>query len=210
LVRVATAQAEKIFWLCAVCEVIFREPEQYYPAEAAKRYYELHDNSMENLGYRAFLAPTLNWVREHVPPGARGLDFGCGPTPVLAKLLTEQGYKMRHYDPIFQPDQGVCEGLFDFITCTEVIEHMASPIEELRLLLEKIGPHGQLMIRTSFHRGPQHFWNWHYQRDPTHICFFNARTFEYLLQALKTSGPAGFMTLDLSLAEHAIFARVAP
>jgi len=42
--------------------------------------------------YRRFLARLAEPLIAHLPKGARGLDFGCGPGPTLSLMLREAGF----------------------------------------------------------------------------------------------------------------------
>ena len=71
---------------------------------------------------------------------ARGLDFGCGPAPALAAMLEEGGCVMNLYDPFYRPDRGSLGQSYQFITATEVVEHLHRPGEELAALWEALEP----------------------------------------------------------------------
>ena len=66
-------------------------------------------------------------LRPRLPEGARGLDYGAGPGPALAAMIEEDGYSAALYDPLFHPDEAVLSDSYDFITCTETVEHFATP-----------------------------------------------------------------------------------
>ncbi|MEI4850515.1 class I SAM-dependent methyltransferase, partial [Klebsiella pneumoniae] len=83
-------------------------------------------------------------------PGARGLDFGCGPGPALATMLREAGMDMALFDPFFYPQASVLERQYDFITCTEVVEHLHRPAEVFRQLDRLLAPGGWLGVMTCF------------------------------------------------------------
>ena len=60
---------------------------------------------------------------------ARILDYGSG-TGAFSRLMREAGFgRIEDYDPFSSPARP--EGRFDIISCFEVIEHTASPIETL-------------------------------------------------------------------------------
>ncbi len=69
-----------------------------------KTRYELHQNSLRDAGYRAFLArltATLTMCLGNPP--LNGLDFGCGPGPVLPLMMEEMGYCMEKYYTFSSP-----------------------------------------------------------------------------------------------------------
>lgn len=106
------------------------------------------------------------------------LDFGCGPGPVLADLLAEDGFSVDIYDPYFFPEKPYIEKKYDLITSTEVFEHLQSPFTEITKLLNHLKTGGYLAIMTSFHPGSDKFKDWWYKWDPTHITFYNVNTFK--------------------------------
>jgi 2-polyprenyl-3-methyl-5-hydroxy-6-metoxy-1,4-benzoquinol methylase len=118
--------------------------------------------------------------------GSEILEFGCGPGPVLAKLLENEGAKVTKYDKFFFDDESYKEKKYDFITSTEVFEHLQHPKESLAELAELLKPGGMIAIMTNFHlNDTDRFLKWWYRRDPTHISFFNKRVFEVLTKKLN-------------------------
>ena len=82
-------------------------PARFYLDRGAERAeYDLHQNEPGDAGYRAFLSRLLEPLTERLEPGARGLDFGCGPGPALAEMLREAGFDVSLYDSFYLPDQG--------------------------------------------------------------------------------------------------------
>ena len=68
-------------------------------------------------------------------------------------------------------------GPFDFITSTEVIEHVADPGKFLRELNELLRPGGFLALMTQFKpSGDREFFQWWYRQDLTHISFFSEKS----------------------------------
>lgn len=147
-----------------------------------RRIYELHENTEDDPGYRRFLSKLADPLLKRVDGGSTGLDFGCGPGPVLAGMLVEAGMTMRLFDPFFQPDPSVLEEQYDFITCTEVVEHLHAPAEVFRTLDTLLKPGGWLGIMTCFQTDDDRFANWHYRRDPTHVVFYREQTFRVLAE----------------------------
>lgn len=151
------------------------------PAAATERAeYELHRNDPQDAGYRAFLSRTLDEVRARFRPPARGLDFGCGPGPALVAMAREAGFTMDAYDPLFAPDAAVFSRRYDFITCTEVAEHLFEPRAELDRLWSLLAPGGALVIQTGRVLDDTRFAHWNYRRDPTHVVFFSDSSFGWL------------------------------
>ena len=111
----------------------------------------------------------------------RALDFGCGATSLLAKMMTEEGIECDFYDPIYHPKTTYQDNNYDLIVSVEVFEHLHHPKEVFGHLFSLLNEGGYLAIQTQFHYDDiEQFLNWHYRLDPTHIVFFSPETFRYL------------------------------
>ena len=166
---------------CAGCGLIHVSPEARLDAAAERSRYALHRNHPGDDGYRRFLSRLADPLLAVVPVGAVGLDFGCGPGPVLAEMLRAAGRPTAIYDPFFAPDEAVWTRTYDFITASEVFEHLFDPAAELNRLFAALKPGGVLAVMTSFvPASPEAFANWHYLLDETHVCFYDRRVFEYI------------------------------
>lgn len=163
--------------------------------EAAQ--YRLYRNDVNDPGYRRFVAKLIKPLARALAPGARGLDYGCGPGPVGAAMLREQGFAITEYDPLFAPDPAALAGTYDFVFCSEVLEHFHLASRELDVLDSLVRPGGLLAVMTSFERPDQDFATWHYRRDPTHVVFYRQATFECLARdrGWSVSFPAADVTL---------------
>ena len=69
---------------------------------------------------------------------------------------------------------------YDFITTTEVVEHLHYPRRELDRLWDILKPGGSLGVMTKLVRDRAAFATWHYISEPTHVCFFSRSTFQWL------------------------------
>lgn len=173
---------DRDYFRCPHCQLTFLHPLQMPDLATEKAQYDLHENNPDDPGYRAFLRRVANPLVERLAPGSFGLDFGCGPGPALAAMLGERGFVMEIYDPIYFQDESVLENRYDFITCTEVVEHFHHPTQDLARMLSLLKPGGWLAIMTSWLTDDIDFARWHYPRDPTHVCFFRPETFTWLAQ----------------------------
>ncbi|GLP95417.1 class I SAM-dependent methyltransferase [Paraferrimonas sedimenticola] len=165
---------------CQQCQLVFADPSSLLPPTAEKQIYQQHENSPEDSGYRKFLSRLALPLIERLPLQQQGLDFGCGPGPTLSLMLEESNHTMANYDPYFAPDRSVLRHQYDFITCTEAIEHFYRPGREWQLLCSLVKDNGWLAFMTKMVKSPQAFANWHYKNDPTHVSFFSRETFEFL------------------------------
>jgi SAM-dependent methyltransferase len=166
------------YWHCAACGLIFLDADGLPDAAAERAYYLTHDNRVDDPRYRAFLARLADPLCRLLAPGAAGLDFGCGPGPALAAMLAERGHPTAVYDPFFAPDPSPLDRHHDFVTCTEVVEHLHRPDETFALLASLLAPGGRLAVMTETHPGAHAFADWYYHRAPTHVAFYARPTFD--------------------------------
>lgn len=171
------------YWCCDSCAATFLDPGRLPAAEDERAHYRLHRNEPDDEGYRQFLMRLATPLLERLPPAQYGLDYGCGPGPVLAGLLREAGHTMALYDPFFHDDATVLDRRYDFITCTEVAEHFHDPAVEFARLGRLLSPGGWLAVMTAFLNDDTDFAAWHYRRDPTHVVFYREQTFRWLAQS---------------------------
>ncbi|WP_206045406.1 class I SAM-dependent methyltransferase [Oceanicoccus sagamiensis] len=168
------------FYQCGHCHLVFVDPAQRLNAQDEKAEYDLHNNDVDDAGYRQFLSRVQLPVQARIKPAAHGLDFGCGPGPALSVMMAEQGYSVSVYDIFYYQDKTVLDRRYDFITATEVVEHLFAPGEVLSQLWSLLEHGGILALMTKMVIDQQAFAQWHYKNDPTHIGFFSQPTFEWL------------------------------
>jgi SAM-dependent methyltransferase len=171
------------YLLCPVCRLTFLSPGQRLASDEEHARYALHRNDPADAGYRAFLDRLATPLAARLPAGAEGLDYGSGPGPALAVMLEERGFVMRIFDPFFANEAAVLERVYDFITCTETVEHFFEPAAEFRRFDRLLRPGGWLAIMTELRREERSFAEWWYVRDPTHVCFYQQATFEWIAAA---------------------------
>ena len=170
----------RTYFRCSNCRLVFVGPEAFLSAEEEKSVYDLHQNSPDDAGYRRFLSRMLAPMISRLTMGSYGLDFGCGPGPTLSVMFEELGHTMAIYDPFYAADASVLEAEYDFVTATEVVEHLQRPEQCLNRMWQCIRPGGYLGIMTKQVVNEKMFANWHYKNDPTHICFYSKETFVWL------------------------------
>ena len=156
---------QRDYFRCSRCRLTFEDPATLPNREPEKAQYDLHDNNPADAGSRGFLAQ---------------LAFGCGPGPALAQMLDERGFPCSTYDPIYAPDLAALDQQYDFVTCTEVVEHLHRPAREWQHFARLVKPGGWLGIMTRWLIDDDAFTRWHYRRDPTHVCFWQPDTFAWL------------------------------
>lgn len=172
----------RMFIRCANCALVFVPSQQHLTNIEEKAHYDLHDNNPEDLGYRRFLSRAAEPVTRLMAKGSNGLDFGSGPGPTLSLMLNEAGMHCADYDLYYANHPELLRQQYDFITSTEVFEHLANPRAVLDQLMPMLNTNGILVIMTQRPRDIEAFARWRYILDPTHITFFNEQSFEYTAQ----------------------------
>lgn len=206
-----TAIIEKIigntkYSQCSSCQGVFVNREFLPGDEAEKRRYELHQNTLENAGYRGYLESFIK-IFETFPGIETIFDYGCGPSPALVQLLVNRGYDARGWDPFFASETKRFENGADLVTCLEVAEHFFNPRKDFELIAECVKPGGYLVLGT--HSIPQFsgektwgfFESWWYRQDITHVSFYSEKS----LQIVAAS--AGFTLCDQNAANVFIFRK---
>lgn len=171
--------AERDYWRCSTCELVFVSPEQRPTLEEEISRYRKHLNDGDDPGYLAFLSRLAHPMVARVAVGANGLDYGCGPTPVLARILTESGRPTAAYDPVFEPDDSLLDHRYDFVTCSEVVEHAHNPNALFDTLARLVAPGGHVGVMTKWYDGHD-FATWSYRRDVTHVSFYSRNTMQWV------------------------------
>ena len=109
-------------------------------AQEEKAQYDLHENDPHDLGYRKFLSRLTDPLLAKLPPHSYGLDYGCGPGPTLSVMMHEAGHSMALHDPIYHPNPDALSRSYQFITATEVFEHLHQPARDLDSLHRSPSP----------------------------------------------------------------------
>jgi hypothetical protein len=194
-------QARRYF-RCDRCALIHLDAGQLPThAEEAERY-RLHDNRSDDPDYVEFLRRLGDPVCDVVPVGARGLDFGCEPVPVLGEFLIARGRPTAAYDPLFFPDETVLSTQYDFVTCSEVVEHAHDPGALFARLGSLVRAGGTIGVMTRLYDPVPAFADWWYRRDLTHVCFYHTDTMRWI------AGHHGW-TLKLPVPNVAVFTTAA-
>ncbi|MEQ5801500.1 class I SAM-dependent methyltransferase [Halomonas sp. H10-9-1] len=179
--------ARREYHRCRCCTLVFVPPAFRLDPQAERAVYDQHENSPDDPGYRRFLSRLFEPLKARLEHGARGLDFGAGPGPTLSVMFEEAGHRMAIYDPFYAPGASVLEQSYDFITATEVVEHLFAPGKELARLASLLRPGGWLGLMTKRVTDHAAFTRWHYILDPTHVSFFGEATFRWLADELGMS-----------------------
>lgn len=172
------------YWRCRRCRATELDAAQLPDPETELQHYLTHRNDPADAGYRRFLSKLATPLLEVLDPASEGLDFGCGPGPALAAMLEAAGHRVRLHDPFFRPDPAALRRCYDFVTLTEVAEHLHRPYAVFRQLAGLLRPGGRLAVMTALGIDDRRFADWRYRRDPTHVVFYRVATFRYLARSL--------------------------
>ncbi|KAG5510359.1 hypothetical protein JKF63_07688 [Porcisia hertigi] len=206
------------YFQCNHCSLVF-VPDRFLLSSAdEKALYDLHQNIPGDARYEKFLSRAAEPLAEYFSSmqnsgkplsQPKGLDFGCGPAPVLANMLSNPpyNYSMDVYDLYYFPETRHCltrESYYDFIVATEVVEHLQDPMSVLQTLWRCIRPDGGVLVIMTkrVHGTIERFRGWHYIRDPSHITFFHSESFQWIANSLPSSGDtceARFVGTDVVL-----------
>ena len=170
------------YWQCENCQLVFVDSSEHLNESDEKERYDLHENDFEDDGYLKFLNKLIKPLSERLPSNSQGLDFGCGPGPTVSLMLEALGHQVKCFDKYYANNIALLTRDYDFVTSTEVLEHLREPKEELQRLTRMLRPKGYLGIMTKLLPPFEQFANWHYKRDPTHICFYSDSTFEWIAE----------------------------
>lgn len=186
---------DRDYLICYTCHLVHVPAHQHLSAADEKTYYDLHDNQPDDPGYRQFLDRLFHPLNQRLAANSRGLDFGCGPGPALAQMFEEAGHSVALYDPYYEPDRSVLSSQYDFITLSEVAEHLAQPGAVLDELWDRIVPGGWLGIMTKRVIDQNAFRIWHYITDPTHVSYFSEPTFQWMAARWTAQGTSAALVI---------------
>ncbi|PIS02696.1 MAG: 2-polyprenyl-3-methyl-5-hydroxy-6-metoxy-1,4-benzoquinol methylase [Chlamydiae bacterium CG10_big_fil_rev_8_21_14_0_10_42_34] len=175
------------FFRCSHCDLIFVPKNEHLNAADEKKEYDQHQNGPEDLKYREFLSQVLVPLQKYLTPEMKGLDFGSGPGPTLNVILKEKGFSIQCYDPYYANDPKLLEKQYDFVTCTEVVEHFSCPKKSWKLLTSLVKKGGYLAIMTLFSdlQTKESFPAWWYKNNKTHIAFYSLKTLKWIAKQMN-------------------------
>lgn len=158
------------FLICPSCGLIVKKSHPFELEE--KERYLAHQYDENYKSYMHRLTIFIDFNNKEV------LDFGCGQHPILNELYPEA--KFTNYDYYFFSKEDYKSLSYDIILLIEVIEHISNIKATIENLLALLKGDGKIYIHTRLYDEATDFKTWWYQRDITHISFFNIKTFEYL------------------------------
>ena len=134
-------------WRCPNCYSLHCKEDADLPRYYSRYPVQQHELDLwARVAYRNYLSRLR---RAGLLPGARVLDFGCGPG-LLVKFLRENGYQAQGYDAYAQnfADASVLDYQYDFVVAQDVLEHAEEPRELLKTLRSRVKVGGVLCIGT--------------------------------------------------------------
>ena len=171
------------YWRCPQCALIFAPESQHLSHEEEKKRYLFHQESESDLGYQNYLSSFLNVLQTEAK--GLGLDYGCGRKAVVSLWAQKFGLVIDLYDPFFHPKE-LKENHYDFIYACEVVEHFHHPLREFQQIKQSLKEGGKFFIQTQVYPEDKNlFAKWYYRLDPTHVCFYHAKTYFYLSQIFQ-------------------------
>jgi len=171
---------KRIYYQCGECALVFMDPAFHLSLPAEKAVYDLHRNGPENSGYVRFLKRLADPLSARLPQNACGIDFGCGPGPTLQGIMENRGFRVYNYDPYYFPETVLLERRYDFIACTEVIEHFCRPAKSFVLIDRLLKNSGVFGLMTQLLPQNTAYGEWWYLRDPTHVAVYSDNTFSWI------------------------------
>ena len=193
-------QKQREFLQCSYCLSVFNAPMHYLTPQQEKAHYECHNNNPEDTEYQNFVSPVINAVLRDFSPEHSGLDFGSGTGSPVVKVLHNNNYNIDQYDIYFHNNSELFKKQYNYITCTEVIEHFKQPYKEFKLLRSLLLPGGKLYLMTEIFEEAKDFSSWYYKNDPTHIFLYHPKVFEWISKEFgfrKVTIDKRFITLEL-------------
>ncbi|MFP4478282.1 MAG: methyltransferase domain-containing protein [Candidatus Izemoplasmatales bacterium] len=168
------------YYRCPNCDSIQLDEDQLLSPLKEKNRYDTHNNDIFDLGYQKFVSPITDYILNHFKKTDLGLDFGAGPGPVISKILIDNHYHIKQYDPHYHPNQELLKDQYDYIIACEVIEHFYQPKEEFERLKKLLKENGAWVFMTDLYDDSIDFNQWYYKNDETHVIFYTTKTLEYI------------------------------
>ncbi|MCC5919167.1 MAG: class I SAM-dependent methyltransferase [Cyclobacteriaceae bacterium] len=173
-------EIDQTYLSCDGCKAIVMKEECRLNSSEEKARYDAHHNNIDDPGYRQFTSPIWSWVMQHFNKSTVGLDYGCGPGPVISSILKNEGYDIKLYDPFYQDDKSIFKKKYDYVFSCEAFEHFNQPKAEIEKILPLIEKGGYLLIMTLLYHQGIKFNNWFYRRDKTHVFIYSKETILFI------------------------------
>lgn len=187
---------QKKYVFCTNCGGIALEKSFFSSDIEQKNRYILHENTLNNIGYKKFLCnfanPILDFLQDYINDknNLTIFDFGSGPVPCLCELLKNyvelgklpNNTEFFNYDKFFTPEKNL--KACDLCFCLEVVEHFEKPLENFIELANCVKKDGFLAVGTILvpkeSYSIEEFSKWWYKDDFTHVSFYTEKALELL------------------------------
>lgn len=170
----------KLYHQCENCSAIFMDKSLILNADNERLRYEEHNNDVENIGYQKFVSPITSNILKDFNKNSKGLDFGAGTGPVIAKILKDNEFNVKLYDPFFHNNPNLLKFKYDYIACCEVMEHFHKPKKEFKLLKKLLKENARLYCMTDLYDESIDFHKWYYKNDSTHVFIYHKNTIKWI------------------------------
>ncbi len=172
--------SKKTYFGCLNCGSIFLGRKFRLSIDEERERYDTHNNDVNDPGYQDYVMPLVDQIIAEHSFTDVGLDYGCGPGPVITNMLSHKGYEIKIYDPYYTPFDENLEQKYDFIILSEVAEHFHNPNKEFAFLKSLLNKKGVLYVKTQRYSADINFDHWYYKNDSTHVFFYREKTFSYI------------------------------
>jgi 2-polyprenyl-3-methyl-5-hydroxy-6-metoxy-1,4-benzoquinol methylase len=179
-------QDARSFYRCRACGGAFVLPRDFLSADEERARFSLHNNTIENSSYRAYLKKIADTALGHfegsLAPPRSILDFGCGEHATLVELLhvcaksraAQAQIRIAGYDPLYPHAAAIPHERFDLVFCVETAEHFKEPRRSFETLASLCAPDGLLALATHLApRDDKEFSAWWYKEDRAHYVFYS-------------------------------------
>jgi pseudouridine kinase len=198
---------DKKYYYCDFCKSVFLSEEFLLSEENQLDRYLLHNNTLEDNGYKTYLEKFFEEVLSATKEKNHTyLDYGSGPNPCLVELVKQKYCDfevIEGWDLFFTKDFTPKENFYSLITCLEVAEHFENPIESFKHIYSLLKTGGILAVQTQifyseddFEKTSKKFATWWYKEDTTHVTFYSK---EGLITCCKNAGLEFIQQVDKNL-----------
>jgi len=174
---------KRIYLHCGNCLLVYVPKEFHLSFDDATKRYQNHEPDAGSKGHvnhlNLAILPTLPFLKKQT----KGLDYGCGPKPILSQLLKKFDFDVENFDLSFYPIMKSRN--YDFIFCIETAEHFIHPEKDFYQILNLLNPNSIFTLMTERYIDKSHFSNWYYKRDLTHVSFYNQETLDYIAEKFR-------------------------
>ena len=112
------------------------------------------------------------------------MDYGCGPG-VLIEKMRSSGVDAIGYDRFYAGFQTPPTGVFDVVTCFEVLEHVNRIDQTLDDIVRYLAPDGLLILGTFLTAVPMRTDWWYCSPRSGHISFWTFRALSQVFNQRK-------------------------